>query len=110
MEQIPRVTEEQIEYMNRPDNELPPTLRHEDIREVRDRSSAGRHMYQIVFDQEFLPYAYARTLRKSEWELTYARVEHHQPDGLFGFLRAPRCCITIVVGRDAPDVPFGGDE
>lgn len=92
------VTEQQIEQMSRPDSELPPDLRHEQIREVRDVSAWSRHAYQIVFDQHFLPYSYWRGV-PDQWEMTYARVEWHKQNGFFGFLFPKKECITIVVTR-----------
>lgn len=105
-----RLTDKQLEMMARPDNKLPPELRHEKIREVRDVCSSGQYAYQIVFDQTYLPYSYARRIEREGWKQTYARVEYHKPDGLLGFLRPSQACITIVVTKDAPTDVFGRED
>ena len=96
---VPPITDREIESMGRPDSELPPELRHEKIREVRDVGLKGQFAYQIVFDQHWLPYNYWNP-RPEGWEITYARVEWHKPEKFLGFLRPEKECITIVVTMD----------
>jgi len=100
------ITDRQVEMMARPDSELPPPLTHEQIREVRNVSSQCHHGYQIVFDQHFVPYSYRRQLRDGGWELVHARVEWHQRDGLLGFLRRNKSCITVSVMKEAETMPW----
>jgi len=94
-----------FESMNRPDRDLPPELRHDKIREVRDVSSHNQWAYQIVFDQHFLPYSYWNP-KPEGWEIKYARVEWHKPDRFFGFLYPKKECITIVVIYERDDDLF----
>lgn len=82
-----------------PDSELPPELRSEEIREVRDVSSYSKKAYQIVFDQHYLPFSYWNP-KPEGWEITYARTEYHQPDRFLGWLFPNRECITIVVSKE----------
>jgi hypothetical protein len=103
--------DEHMEQMQRPDSHLPRVLKHEDIHEVRDVSSMGQHAFQIVFDRTFLPYAWARNVRREGWEMEYARIEYHDTrGGFFGWLLPNSGCITVVVSMGDPDDPFAGGE
>jgi hypothetical protein len=94
------------EQGNRPDAELPPELRHEKIREVRNVGASWRQAYQIVFDQSWLPYSYWNP-QPEGWEITYARTEFHNDfNGIIGWLLPDRECICIVVTTTNPGSPF----
>lgn len=105
MSKVPLQQWDWIKTATRPDSELPPELRHDEIREVRDVSSTTQRAYQIVFNQSWMPYRYPRD--DGEWEIEYARTEWHpKVDGLLGKLLPQDPCITIVVKREKDDYPW----
>lgn len=102
------LTQKEIESMYRSDRDLPFELRHEKIREVRERSSGKQLAYQIVFDQHYLPYSYWNP-KPEGWEITYARTEFcNNFNGLFGRIVPDRECICIVVTKEMEGSLIGG--
>lgn len=90
----------------RPDDDLPPELKHEEILKVRDVSSWNFEAYQIVFNKTFMPYGYWNP-QPEGWEMHYARIEWHNTNfGLLRLLTMKSPCITIVVKREGEDELF----
>jgi len=105
-----RVPLEQIKRMQRPDSELPPQLRHPDIREVRNTGSQWRRAYQIVFDKPWMPYDYF-IHKVDDWHIQYARVEYQpRTDGILGKLLPNKPCVCIVVSEDSDGLEWKPDE
>ena len=85
---------------------LPSDLRHENVflhRQTGEQTDwGGRETYQIVFDQDYMPFDY----RVGDgWRIIYSRVEYHKTaDSIFWkiveFFDNGRPCIVIVVTRD----------